>query len=163
MKIYIATGKGVGKTPISAFDAALKDAGVYNYNLIYLSSIIPPKAKIKFEKLQENPKEWGNRLYVVKSEMRSRQSGKYIGAALGWCQFDDGRGIFVEHEEIGETKEAVEGNLNEEVRKSLGDMCRLRNVQVNEDRFQLRLCVTKVTDLPASVIVVAVYKSEKWG
>lgn len=163
MKIYIVTGKGVGRTPISAFDAALKDARVYNYNLIYLSSVIPPDTEIEIRKIPDDPNKWGDRLYVVKAEMRSRESGKYIGVALGWCQFENGRGIFVEHEEIGETKEAVEGNLNEEVRKSLGDMCRLRNVQVNEDKFQMRLCTTKVKDLPASVIVVAVYKSEKWG
>lgn len=162
MKIYITTGKGVGRTPISAFDAALKDARVYNYNLIYLSSIIPPGSEIEVRKIPEDDEKWGDRLYVVKAEMRSRESGKYIGVALGWCKFEDGKGIFVEHEEIGETKEAVERNLREEVRKSLGDMCRLRNVQVNEDKFQMRLCITKVDNLPASVIVIAVYKSEKW-
>ncbi len=162
MKIYIATGRGVGRTLISAFEAALKDARVYNYNLIYLSSIIPPGTDIEIRKIPEYPNKWGDRLYIVKAEMRSRESGKYIGVALGWCQFDEGRGIFVEHEEIGETKEAVESNLKEEVRKSLGDMCRLRNVQVNEDKFQMKLCVTKVKDLPASILVVAVYKSESW-
>ncbi len=163
MNILLTTGKGVGKTPIAAFDSALKDAGVYNYNLIYLSSVIPPKAKIKFEKLQENPKEWGNRLYIVKAEMRSRQSGQYISAALGWCQFGDGRGIFVEHEETGETREAVEANLNAEVQKSLADMCRTRGLPADKKKFHTKICTTKVDNLPASVIVVAVYKSEKWG
>src|SRR3989344_5136528 len=145
MDILLTTGKGVGKTPIAAFDAALKDAGVYNYNLIYLSSVIPSKAKIKFEKMQENQKEWGNRLYVVKAEMRSRQSGKYIGAALGWYQAEDGRGIFVEHEETGETREAVEANLNAEVEKSLSDMCRSRKLPVDKKRFHTKICTTKVT------------------
>lgn len=163
MKIYITTGKGVGRTPISAFDAALKDARVYNYNLVYLSSIIPPDTDIELRKIPEDLSKWGDRLYVVRAEMRSRESGKYIGAALGWCQFEDGRGIFVEHEEIGETKDAVEGNLKEEVRKSLGDMCKARKIQVNEDKFQMILCTTKVKDLPASVLVVAVYKSEDWS
>ncbi len=163
MDIKLTTGKGVGKTPISAFDTALKDAGVYNYNLIYLSSVIPPKSKIKFEKLPENPKEWGNRLYVVKAEMRSRQSGKYIGAALGWTQYEDGRGIFVEHEETGETREAVEANLRAEVEKSLADMCRTRDIAVDKKKFHTKICTTKVTDLPASVIVIAVYGSEKWN
>lgn len=163
MDILLTTGKGVGKTPIAAFDTALKDAGVQNYNLIYLSSVIPPKSKIKFEKLPENPKEWGNRLYIVKAEMRSRQSGKYIGAALGWVQWEDGRGIFVEHEETGETKEAVEANLKAEVEKSLTHMCRTRGVPIDKKKFHTKICTTKVTDLPASVIVVAVYKSEKWS
>ncbi len=163
MDILVTTGKGVGKTPISAFDAALKDAGVHNYNLIYLSSVIPPKARIKFEKLEENPKEWGHKLYVVKSEMRSRQSGQYIGAALGWYQLEDGRGIFVEHENIGETKESVERDLKSEIEKSLSDMCKTRGVKIDKNKFKSRICTAKVDNLPASVIVVAVYKSEKWS
>jgi arginine decarboxylase len=163
MEIFLTTGKGVGRTPIAAFDSALKDAGVYNYNLIYLSSVIPPKTKIKFEKLQENPKDWGNRLYVVKAEMRSRQSGKYIGAALGWYQWEDGRGIFVEHEETGETRDAVEANLRAEVEKSLSDMCKSRGVPVEKSKFHTKICTTKVDNLPASVMVIAAYKTEKWG
>jgi arginine decarboxylase len=163
MDILLTTGKGEGKTPIAAFDAALKDAGVYNYNLIYLSSVIPPKSRIKFEKPNENPKDWGNRLYVVKAEMRSRQSGKYIGAALGWTQWEDGRGIFVEHEETGETKEAVEANLKAEVEKSLSDMCKSRGIRIDKSKLHVKICTTKVTDLPASVIVIAVYKTEKWS
>lgn len=162
MEILLTTGKGEGKTPMSAFDAALKDAGIHNFNLIYLSSIIPPRTKIKFDKIKTNSKEWGNRLYIVKSEMRSRQSGQHIGAALGWYQWKDGRGIFVEHEEIGETKEAVEANLNAEVQKSLTDMCRARGIPADKDKFHTKICTAKVTDLPASVIVVAVFKSEKW-
>ncbi len=46
MKIYISSGRGTGPTSLSAFDAALNEAGVANYNLIRLSSIIPPDSKI---------------------------------------------------------------------------------------------------------------------
>ena len=43
----VFSGIGKGETALSAFDAALKQAGVYNYNLICLSSIIPPGAIVK--------------------------------------------------------------------------------------------------------------------
>ena len=46
MDIKVVCGVGSGKTALSAFDSALKDAGVYNYNLITLSSIIPPDSII---------------------------------------------------------------------------------------------------------------------
>src|SRR3989338_7464484 len=111
MNIHIVTGKGHGKTLLSAFDAALKDAGTYNYNLIYLSSIIPPGSVVNVSKMQEYTEQYGHRLYVVQAEARSRESGKYIGAALGWYQLPDGRGVFVEHAEIAETKKAVVENL----------------------------------------------------
>ena len=42
MKIRLSSGRGEGPTPLAAFDAALLDAGVSNYNLLPLSSVIPP-------------------------------------------------------------------------------------------------------------------------
>jgi arginine decarboxylase len=47
LRIQIATGTGAGPTPLGAFDAALLDAGVANYNLICLSSVIPPASAIR--------------------------------------------------------------------------------------------------------------------
>ena len=42
MQIHLASGVGSGPTELAAFDAALAAAGVANYNLLYLSSVIPP-------------------------------------------------------------------------------------------------------------------------
>lgn len=162
MDIFVATGQGVGKTLLSAFDAALKDAGVYNFNLIMLSSVIPPKSVIKIRRFKAKLEDWGNKLYVVKAEIRSRQSGMYIGAGLGWYQSGDGRGVFVEHEEIGETKEAVESNLEKEVYDSLRDLCKFRGLTIIERRLKMKMCITKVMDQPTSVLIIAVYKSDGW-
>lgn len=162
MTIYIASGVGIGKTPLSAFDAALKDAGVYNFNLITLSSVIPPKSVIKLRKYKAKSEDWGNKLYVVKAEIRSRQSGMYIGAGLGWYQMRDGRGVFVEHEVIAETMEAVESNLEKEVHDSLRDLCKFRQFPIAERKLKMKMCVSKVMDQPTSVLIIAVYKSEGW-
>ncbi len=163
MNIYVTTGVGFGKTPISAFDAALKEAGVLNFNLIVLSSVIPAGTKIVYHKMPVTQAEWGNKLYCVKAEMRSRQSGKFIGAALGWYQLEDGRGVFVEHEETGETKKSVEADLKAEVRNSIIDLCKNRNIPFNERKMHSKVKTAKVRELPASVIVVAAYKSEDWS
>ena len=163
MTIYITTGKGHGKTLISAFDAALKTAGVYNYNLIRLSSIVPPSSKIVVKKYEANPEHYGDRLYIVKAEYRSRESGKYIGAAIGWYQLPDGRGVFVEHEEIGETKNAVESNLKQEVQNSLKDLCRFRNYPIAESKMKSKINIIQVKDSAACVQVFAVFKSEPWN
>lgn len=50
MEIQISTGIGIGPTQLSAFDSALNNAGVANYNLLKLSSVIPPKSKIVINK-----------------------------------------------------------------------------------------------------------------
>jgi len=162
MIITIATGTGVGKTLLSAFDSSLKDAGVYNYNLITLSSVIPPGTVIKQKKYVTPENEHGHKLYVVKAEMRSRESKEYIGAVVGWYQLPDGKGVFVEHETIGETKHIVESTLTKEVQDSLSDLCINRKYPLPKGGFNMKLQVAKVDNSPTSVLVIAVYKSEGW-
>lgn len=162
MNIIIATGKGQGKTLLSAFDAALFDAGVSNYNLLALSSIVPPGSVIKLQKYKTPESEYGHRLYVVMSENRSRESGRYIGAAIGWCQEEDGRGVFVEHHFTENSEEAVRNLLQEEVKHSLTDLCRLRGYSFSLKKMNIKMSVAKVTDSPASVLVVAVYEAQGW-
>ncbi len=162
MNITISTGKGQGKTLLSAFDSALYDAGVSNYNLIVLSSIIPPGTMIKQQKYKTPENEYGHKLYIVMSEKRSRESGRYIGAAVGWCQEEDGRGIFVEHSFIENSEDMVKVQLEDEVKKSLSDLCHLRGYSFTPKKMNIKMCVTKVTDMPSSVLVVAIYKAEGW-
>lgn len=162
MIITVTSGKGFGKTPLSAFDSALKNAGVHNFNLLVLSSIVPPKTEVQIKKFKAKKEDYGNRLYVVKAEKRTSETGKCIGAALGWYQIEDGRGVFVEHEEIGETEEAVEANLAAEVKKSLSDLCRNRKYPIIEKRMKFKMSIVRVKNTAACALVIAVYKSEPW-
>ncbi len=163
MDISVVTGSGTGKTILSAFDAALKAAGVYNYNLIALSSIIPPGSKItKIDQYQTPDDEYGHRLYVIKAEMRSDQTGKYLAAGLGWYQLEDGRGMFVEHEIIGETKVAVESEIKLRIKNSLKDLCSFRKVKFSDKKARSAIVVTQVKGRPTSVLALAVYKAEGW-
>lgn len=162
MNIIISAGKGEGKTLLSAFDAALFDAGVSNYNLLVLSSIIPPGSAIKLQKYKTPDAEYGHKLYVVMSESRSRESGRYIGAAVGWCQEEDGRGVFVEHHFIENSESAVRTQLEDEVRRSLSDLCHLRGFSFTQKKMNIKMSIAKVTDAPTSVLVVAVYQAQSW-
>ncbi|MFH0773287.1 MAG: pyruvoyl-dependent arginine decarboxylase [bacterium] len=162
MNIILSSGKGQGKTLLSAFDCALFDAGVSNYNLLILSSIIPPGAVIRQQKYKTPNEEYGHRLYVVMSENRSRESGRFIGAAVGWSQEEDGRGVFVEHYSTENSEDAVRSLLEEEVKRSLTDLCRFRGFSFTQKKMNIKMCVTKVTDSPASVLVVAVYQAQSW-
>ncbi len=162
MDIIITSGTGEGKTPLSAFDSALKSAGISNFNLIYISSIIPTGSRIKIANYKSEENQYGNRLYVVRAEQRSRETGKFIGAALGWYQLPDGRGVFVEHEGIGETKDAVESNLDKEIHESLSDLCRNREFVYNKNDVKIEMCLFKIQSKPASTIVAAVYQDERW-
>src|SRR5581483_6375695 len=100
MHIRLTDGIGTGPTELSAFDQALVKAGIANYNIIYLSSVLPADSKItlshKPEKLEG---EWGDRLYVVMAQKRTSQRNQEAWAGIGWMQDQGtGRGLLVEHE-----------------------------------------------------------------
>lgn len=163
MEIKVVQGIGVGRTTLSAFDAALKDAGVYNYNLIALSSIIPPGSNVIKTKRYETPEnEFGYKLYVIKAEIRSQEVGKYIAAGLGWYQLDDGRGVFVEHEIIGETKVAVKSEIKLRIKNSLKDLCEFRGIKFEDRQSRSAVSISKIKASPTSVLVLAIYESEGW-
>ncbi|MDO8497476.1 MAG: pyruvoyl-dependent arginine decarboxylase [bacterium] len=162
MDIFINAGVGTGKTLLSAFDGALQDAGVYNYNLITLSSVIPPRSHIQIRKFQEKKDEFGYKLYVVKSEVRSGVKGTYIGAAIGWYQKKDGSGLFVEHHEEGKTALVVKSKLEKDVYASLSDLCERRRFAYSKKQCKIHLIARKVEDTPMCVLVLAVYQSEGW-
>src|SRR5579859_541951 len=99
MKIMITPGQGTGPTSVAAFDAALSAAGVLNYNLIHLSSVIPPCSTIVRERYVApvDRDEYGHRLYVVMAPRDEMVEGAEAWAGIGWTQEKgDGRGLFVE-------------------------------------------------------------------
>ena len=81
--IVLARGIGSGPTTLAAFDAALLDAGVANYNLICLSSVIPPGSQVLRRRWHTPPQAWGQRLYVVLSQAREDRPGQAVHAGIG--------------------------------------------------------------------------------
>lgn len=49
---WLKSGFGIGRYKLESFDSALLDAGVGDYNLIKLSSILPPGSKMEMGELQ---------------------------------------------------------------------------------------------------------------
>ena len=154
MKIVVTQGVGSGKTALSAFDMALYEAGIANYNLIPLSSVIPTGVEVRVEDVDRNEVEHGYKLYVVLSHKEQETIGRVACAGLGWRQQKNGAGIFVEHS----------GESEEDVRRliyfSLDDMIRYRPDHYGE----IQMVITKIecVDQPVSAIVTAVYESEGW-
>lgn len=160
--IFLVSSEGEGHTLLSAFDSALYNAGVGNYNLIYLSSIIPPRSTLTHVEKYEGSGDYGDRLYVVRAEMRSDAQGAAIGAGVGWYQHDDGSGLFVEHEIESDTEDNARRDLEKMIRESVQDLCAIRGVQWEDSRFHSKVHVTTVGDKPKSVFTCAVFKSESW-
>jgi len=158
MKIAVASGIGTGPTKLAAFDAALNAAGVANYNLIRLSSIVPPKAKIVVsgEPIKKIRGNWGDRLYVVMADSRVDTPNVEAWAGIGWVQDKKtGKGLFVEHE--GNSQETV----RRDIQSSLEALMATRNVNFGPIQMQVvgRACVHE----PVCALVLAAYQSSSWA
>lgn len=158
MNIHVATGIGTGPTKMAAFDAALNHAGVANFNLLRLSSVIPPKSKLIIHSNGPIPSidgNWGDRLYVVMAEMRVDTPNVEAWAGIGWVQDKKtGRGLFVEHEGNSEA------TVRHDIEQSLAALMATRNVDFGPIRMKVvgRTC----THHPVCALAVAVYKAESW-
>ena len=111
MDIRVTYGTGEGFTKSSAFDRALFNAGIANYNLIKVSSVIPEKSRVLIKKINCNQKEHGYKLYVALAKHTETIIGKEAWAGLGWIQNKRGKGLFVEHS--GSSKKQVGDLIND--------------------------------------------------
>lgn len=163
MDIKVVSSIGTGSTLLSSFDHALYEAGVHNYNLITLSSVIPPESRVVKTARYSRPRgEFGHKLYVVIAEIRSDQTGKWLSSAVGWYQLDDKRGFFVEHHIIGDSRESVSSDIDHRVVNSLKDMCIFRGIIFERNRVKSSTAITEIKNKPTCALTVAVYKSEGW-
>jgi arginine decarboxylase len=159
MQIHIGSGIGTGPTTLAAFDSALNDAGIANYNLLRLSSVVPPGAKITVHNNHIDyklPGEWGDRLYVVMAEMRVDTPNEEAWAGIGWVQdTKTGKGLFVEHEGHNEQK------VRRDIAQTLEALTATRNV--NFGPIHMKVTGKICTHEPVCAMVVAVYQSSDWN
>lgn len=157
LTIQVRAGIGTGPTTLAAFDAALRDAGVANQNLIRLSSVIPPGSTI-VEPARDGfvPRgEWGDRLYVVMAEQRADVPGEEAWAGIAWTQEPvSRRGLFVEHE--GRSRQRVEADLT----ASLTAISEARDVAFGPQG--MRVVGARCEGPPVCSLVLAVFEAEPW-
>lgn len=153
--IVLSTGRGVGPTALAAFDAALLDAGVANYNLICLSSVIPPGSRLERRRFVTPPQEYGQRLYVVMSQMREERLGHTAHAGIGWVQDEaSGRGLFVE------LHDGHHDQLLNDLAATLDTMQANRGVRLGP--LHTEVASATCDGKPVCALVVAVYASAAW-
>jgi arginine decarboxylase len=156
--ITVRAAAGSGRTTLSAFDHALLGAGVGNFNLLLLSSVIPPASRVRVLDGREHPLagEHGDRLYCVLSAAYAVEPGQQVWAGLGWVVDEEsGRGLFVEH------SAATEDELRLLISDSLGDLVDHRGGGYGE--VQQVLASATYDDRPACALAVAAYEVAGWA
>jgi arginine decarboxylase len=161
LTIPVTSAVGTGPTPIAAFDAALREAGIADLNLIRLSSVIPTGSEIVVQLEPPRPLAgsgagWGDRHYVVYADARAAQPGEVAAACVGWVQDPrTGEGLFVE----------VEGDDEQRVRRevidSLDAMTEARGLHLGRPTLLSRSI--RCDGEPVCALVVASFTTEPWS
>lgn len=148
MRIEVVSGTGEGRTSLGAFDAALGAAGIGDYNLVSLSSVVPPGADVVRRDAHGGEFGVGSLVPVVLAEAVSDVPDAGLAAGLGWASAEEG-GVFME----------ATASSRQECEAVLSD--RLADVRGNRDwnwrgDVAKEVCEHTVVDTGA-VVVAAVY------
>ncbi len=104
--IRVVWGSATGPTATAAYDAALAEANIHNYNLVTVSSVVPADPPLEVVGTAPDLGPVGNRLTVVQSKATvSPEESDPAVAGIGWARSESGRGIF--YEEAGSDPESV--------------------------------------------------------
>ena len=156
MKINMASGTGVGPTELAAFDNALVNAGVANFNIIYLSSVLPTNSEVVVNEEPIIPEgAWGDRLYVVLAQKRTSRRNEEAWAGIGWMQDPETKkGLLVEHEGHTETE------VKSDIENSLRGLAENRGMKFGP--INMKVVGKKCISLPVCALVTAVFESQRW-
>ncbi len=156
--IRVSSGVGVGPTRLAAFDSALMAAGVANFNLIRLSSVIPPGALVQEVAGEEQiAGTHGDALYCVYADAYASTPGEQAWAGVSWatCTDGSGRGLFVEHSASSET------SLRRDLRASLESL-----IVTRPDHYEITgtsVSSAECVDHPVCALSMASYLACDWG
>lgn len=81
--IYLTAGTATGGTGLNAFDNALRDAGIADFNLVSISSVVPAGTPIKLLPSNRQIPANGRFVPTVSGDIRSDDDGSTIAAAIG--------------------------------------------------------------------------------
>jgi len=152
--IHVASGAGTGPTPMASYDAALADAGVENYNLVAVSSVVPADAEMAVVDRAPDLGPVGGRLTVVEARATVAGPGS-AGAALGWSRTAGGEGLFYESGGVGGAEGDPDDRAAERVRDGLAAGLDLRDWDGDEPTVETRRAVAGDGEHATAVVVAA--------
>jgi arginine decarboxylase len=115
-KLFLTKGKGVHEDRLTSFEYALRDAGIAGTNIVLISSIFPPGAKLvpKSEGLKLIKP--GQVLFTIYSRNQTNEPHRLISASVGIAQPSDKKryGYLSEYEAFGQNEKKA-GDYAEDI------------------------------------------------
>jgi arginine decarboxylase len=106
-KIFFTNGVGNHKDRLASFELALRNAGVEKCNLVYVSSIFPPRCKIIPKDDGLKLLEAGQITFCVMARNETNEPNRLISSAIGVAvpKDENNYGYLSEHHSFGEKAE----------------------------------------------------------
>lgn len=105
-RVFFTKGVGKHKERLASFEAALRDAGIAQFNIVQVSSILPPGCKIISRQKGLQYLVPGEIIYCVLSANSSNEPHRLIAASIGGAIPKDKNqyGYLSEYHSFGETE-----------------------------------------------------------
>jgi len=115
-KLFLTKGVGVAEDKLTSFEYALRDAGIAGTNIVLISSIFPPKAKLISRKDGLKLIKPGQVLFTIYSRNQTNEPHRLISASVGVAQPKDRSkyGYLSEYDAFGKN-ESVAGDYAEDI------------------------------------------------
>jgi len=115
-KLFLTKGMGRHKEKLTSFEMALRDAKIADFNLVRVSSIIPPRCRIVPLEIGLQSLSKGQIIYCVLSEAASDEPHRLIAASIGLANPKDEsiHGYLSEHHSYGQN-EKIAGDYAEDL------------------------------------------------
>jgi len=105
-QVFFTKGAGKHKEKLSSFEDALRDAGIEKFNLVRVSSILPPRCTIITKEKGLPMLEPGQIVFVVIAQVESNEPNRLVAASVGMANPLDQEhyGYLSEHHSFGQTE-----------------------------------------------------------
>jgi arginine decarboxylase len=159
-KVFFTKGVGSHREELRSFELALRAAGIEKYNLVHVSSILPPGCKIvsRAQGLQEMLP--GQITYVVMSRLSSNEPRRLLAASVG-CAIPADKAIYgylSEHYAFGQTEKAA-GDYAEDLAAAM--LASTLGIEFDEDKnwdekeevFRISKKIVRTSNITQSAVI----------
>jgi len=115
-KLFLTKGKGIHEDRLTSFEYALRDAGIAGTNIVLISSIFPPNAKLISRKEGLKQIKPGQIMFTIYSKNQTNEPHRMCSASVGIAQPKDKSryGYLSEYESFGQN-EVQAGDYAEDI------------------------------------------------
>lgn len=105
-KLFLTKGKGVHEDRLTSFEYALRDAGISGTNLVLISSIFPPNARLVTRREGLKLIQPGQILFTIYSKNQTQEPHRLCAASVGLARpaDPDRYGYLSEHVSFGQNE-----------------------------------------------------------